>query len=257
MSVSARLACAYVETAFQIPTYAKNIAKVKKMDALMNLMQPAVGPYLEHPNFVARAQGFIKEIYEYKGDTKNLTINFGDSLVDMYRTRFQSLDLVFSVGGFHHYHMLHMAQVLKPCLSTNKLTPKYITIGTLAGNPLLQHQEIKSVVAKSIEALDGVRALYPDPSIRFIVYGLPPVVATYATLHSLTVETALYKWVVNDANAVFIPMFKSFAGKFDIYPKTYGTADGVHLSPVGMVLLDERFEVAKTAIPRTIVDYCE
>jgi len=253
--ISARLAAAYIETAFNIPTYAKSIKEVKKMDLLLSALPPQIGPYSPHKDFVKRATQFAQEIAQYKGHTAELAINFGDSLVDMYRTRFQSIDIAMSVGGMHHFHMLQMAKTMKPILDIKKLYPKYIMIGTLGGNPLLQHQEINTVVAKSIECLNGLRTMWP--AAKLIVYGLPPVVSLYATAHSLKFEASIYGWILKDNNSVFIPMFKSFAGKFNLYPKTYGTADGIHLTPVGMVMLDERFEKAKSAIPKSMVDYCE
>lgn len=255
--ISARLAGAYVETLFSLKKYSSNLATVQKADKILSLLPPQIGPYPQHPFFSERATQFTQEILTYKGPTSNLSINFGDSLVDMWRDRFTSINIPMSVGGMHHYQMLQMAQVIKPILDARKLVPKYIMIGTLGGNPLLQHQEINSVIQKSIDCLNGLRILWPNPQIKMIVYGLPPVIALYATIHSLEFEAAIYKWVVSDPNSVFIPMFKSFAGKWGIYPKTWCTADGVHLSPVGQVMLDERFERAKTELPRTLLDYTE
>jgi len=256
--MSTRLIGAYIETAINSSKYKKALQLAKQMDASLNVLYPIpmVGPYPEHKTFQTRAEGFAKDILNYNGPRDHLAINYGDSIVDMWRTRFKSIDIPMSVGGFHHYHMLHMAQVMKPFLDAKKLYPKYIMIGTLGGNPLLQHQELNNVITKSYECLDGLRTMYPATYTKLIVYGLPPVVATYATLLSISYEEALYRWVLKDANSVFIPMFKRFAGKWGLMPQTYMTADGVHLSPVGQVLLDERFEVAKTAIPKSIVDYC-
>jgi len=251
--MSARLMGAYVETAFLKGKYNDEMKKVKEMDKLMTLtMKPMVGPYLDHPSFETRARGFVKDILAYEGPKDNLSINFGDSIVDMWHDRWQSINLPFSVGGFHHFHMLKMAMTLKPVLDAKKLNPKYIMIGTLGGNPLLQWQEINSVIAKSIECLDGLRIMWPQA--KLIVYGLPPVVTMYATAHSLEFEAAIYKWVVKDSNSVFLPMFKGFAGKWGLMPKSWVTAEGVHLSPVGQVLLDDNFETAKKAVPKSIVD---
>lgn len=257
MAMSARLMGAYIETAFLKSKYNKEYKQVQELDLVLSMMKPRVGPYTEHKDFLKRAQGFVKEIADYSGPTSSLTINYGDSIVDMWRDRWQSHDLVFSVGGMHHYHMLHMAQVLKPVMDAKKLYPKFVTIGTLGGNPLLQHQEISSVIAKSIECLNGLRALYPASFTKLIVYGLPPVTAIYASAHSFNFEQKIYQWVVNDSNAVFIPMFKQFGtGFLGLTPKSWVTAEGIHLSPVGQVLLDERFEYAKSAKPKSIVDYC-
>jgi hypothetical protein len=255
---SARLIGAYIETAFLRKEYKEKKKAAVEADRIISIAikEPMVGPYIDHPAFQTRAKEFANDILQYSGPKADLAINYGDSIVDMWHERWKSIDIPMSVGGFHHHHMLQMAKTMKPFLDQKKLQPKYIMIGTLGGNPLLQHQEINSVVAKSIECLNGLRAMYPANYTRLIVYGLPPVIAMYATACSFKFEAEILKWVVNDDNAVFLPMFKSFAGTWGIMPKTYVSAEGVHLSPVGQVLLDERFEVAKTARPKSMVDYC-
>ncbi len=255
--MSLRMISAQIETAAQLSKYKKNIETVKKMDLALSILYPTpqIGPYIVHPKFNENSTKFLNNIANFEG-SKPGTIAFGDSILAMYRERWRSIPELFdfAVGGFWSHHMLNMAQIIKPALDSKGIMPANIVIGSLGGNPLLLHQEINSVIQKSYECLDTLRSMWPYA--RLIVYGLPPTIATYATLHSLEFETALYKWVVQDKGAsVFIPMQKGFAGKWGIFPKTSMTADGVHLSPVGMVLLDNRIEKAKKATIKTMVDY--
>ncbi len=248
--------CARIETAFMMPKYEKMRKEVQKVDLAMNLLykEPQVGPYVPHAKFEERLQQYSKNILELKNNQLIDCIAFGDSIIDGYRNRWEAVEdkMNFALWGMWSHHMKQMACAVKPLFDAKRIIPKNIIIGTLGGNPLLVHQEINSVIQQATETLGTLRGMWP--ASRIIVYGLPPVIATYATLHSLEFEKGVYNWVLNDINSVFIPMQKGFAGKWGIFPKTYMTSDGVHLSPVGQILLDERFIKGKTAIPKSIID---
>ena len=200
---------------------------------------PRVGPYDNHPFHSTR-------VLSYAATFDAETIAFGDSIMDFARDDLDEIDLNMAVAGSWSHHMLRMAADVGV-----KRNVRYVVVGTLAGNPLLNHQEVTSVKEQALRALNGIRVLYPFA--KFIVHGLPPIYDIYATIHSLDVESAIAHWCIIDQNATFLPLQKRFAGQWGVFPKTEMSSDGVHLTRLGALELNELIGRAKKS-SRAILD---
>jgi lysophospholipase L1-like esterase len=65
----------------------------------------------------------------------------------------------------------------------------------------------------------------------------------------------MFEWVNKDDNAVFVPLFSKFGqGLFNLTPNVVTSSDGVHLTHNGVVILDNLFDKAKSAKPKSIID---
>lgn len=240
----------------------KKFNKMKKDTTTMNLVLEKFTPVAEawnvqHPAHIQRVQEYSKVLVDTRSE-KFDTIGFGDSLLDNKYSRQYMSELNtkrnFAVGGAWSNHIIQMAEDLFPILMVNKIYQKieHVVIGSLGGNPLLQKQPVDVVIEKSIEALTRFRRLFPVQ--RLIIYGIPPTVLVYATMNAYPYEAAMYKWVMNDMNSVYLPLQKKFANGAFIFPKAIMSADGVHMSPVGVTEFDELIGKGKKSKPRLIVD---
>ena len=237
---------------------AKTIAVL--MEAEMAGKTPAIGPYVEHPLHKARLQQYIKNVEDYNNlppalQTAKGTIAFGDSLIDIPRGEFCSINekLNFAISGSWANHMEQMAVDIFHLLFQKGMTIKNVVVGTLGGNPLLSYQDVDATVKISYDCLDKLRRIFPFAKI--IVYGLPPVYNAYATRNSIKFESNMFEWVNKDDNAVFVPLFSKFGqGLFNLTPNVVTSSDGVHLTHNGVVILDNLFDKAKSAKPKSIID---
>ena len=208
---------------------------------------------VKHPSHDARLEEYKKIIRETRTQHYD-TISFGDSLMDGWtKDIFTAVPRCrnFNVGGSWANHMRDMYRAIFPVLLENRVRFDKVIIGTLGGNPFLMKQPLNLTIEKSLEVLNDLRKILPVQ--RIIVYGIPPTLSLYANENAPAFESAIYSWVVQDVNSVFLPLQRKFA-KWGIFPKAVMSTDGVHFSEVGVKEFDALLVAAKTAKPRTIVD---
>lgn len=224
------------------------------LDFAMESLQPDPAAWLvPHPEHNQRlAEYFVGLKSSPGGDT----IAFGDSLLDGPREKFCAIRscLNFAISGSWANHMATMAADILPMLDATGKSAEidFLIVGSLGGNPLLQRQPVLTTITHSLQALTEIRYRYPRQ--RLIVYGIPPTVSIYVNLNAIKFEAAIYEWIIRDGNAVYLPLFRKFAGAFGLFPKVLLSADGVHMTPAGIVLFDELLERGKTAPAGTLVD---
>lgn len=232
----------------------QTMRKVAIMDAVLSGIRPSkVGWEWEHPVHRDRVKRFIAGLSrEPQGDT----IAFGDSLLDYPRKTLRSVPepLNFSITGSWPHHMLQMVGEITPVLerSGKKKSINYVIVGSLGGNPLLMRQPVTATIGHSLVTLDAVRRHFP--SARIIVFGIPPTVSTYVNTNAIAFETALYRWVLADRDAVLLPLQRKFSGWLGLYPKALMSVDGIHFSPQGALEFDKLIDKGKKAQSHIIVD---
>lgn len=204
-------------------------------------------PHARHPLHDARLQVYRAEAAKLPRNTP-VSVNFGDSMTDLARDRMKSLDGIFSIAGSWHYHMAEMAAAMRDVLQG--VDVEWVVVGTLGGNPILIYQDFETTVAESLQALQTIRALYPQA--RMIVYGLPPVWNIYAANHTVEFDNRMWEWVKADGNAVFVSM-KLMGGWMPFFPKVSMSNDGTHLTARGGLRLDTAISKAKTCAPGLVV----
>lgn len=215
--------------------------------------EPGKGPLIEHPyhkQALAEHITFLQKYVKSKGNClEPLTIGFGDSLLDLSRdlTSVKS-EFNFSIGGSVSHQMLQMAQDLAPYLKLCNV--KHVVIGCLLGNALLAHQDVQFSVDQAMQALTGVRNLFPEA--RVIVYMLPPCYNMWVNKNRLVSQAALVQWAVADYNAVAVD-FKNFGSFFGFWPKIRYSDDGVHFGSAGKFEFDQLIGRAKRVKARSVV----
>lgn len=228
----------------------KATAKLDLVVTLSGYVSPPAAWQVPHPKHNQRLAAYMLGL---KNDVPQKTIAFGDSLMDGPRDDFDAVKSAgnFAISGSWAQHMAAMAHDIRPFLDATGRTKdvKAVIVGSLGGNPLLVRQPVAAVIEHSLRALNEIRVLFPSP--RFIVYGIPPTVSAYVNVSAIAFEAALYSWVFRDTDAVFIPLCRKFGGFF---PRAIMTADGVHMTPLGIQRFDELMERGKTAPARSIVD---
>jgi len=234
----------------------------EKSTIVLNLLKPEDIPEqyrgekaweFQHPNHAERLEEYRKTIIATKGEHYD-TVSFGDSLMDGWtKEQFTAVPKCrnFNIGGSWANHMRDMYRAIFPIMIENGVRADKVIIGCLGGNPFLSLQPLQITIDKSIEVLNDLRRILPFQ--RIIVYGIPPTVSLYATQNAPAFEAAIYNWVLNDVNSVFLPLQKKFT-KWLIIPKAIMSADGVHFTEVGIKEFDELLVEAKTAKPKSIVD---
>lgn len=218
--------------------------------ALTRGISPAPpGPYRQHPNhdaMVSRAHQNLSRVSAIG------TLAYGDSLLDIPRDDITAVSsgFNFALSGSWSHHMAQMARDLQGM--TTGCSISNVIVGCLGGNPLLAYQPIDTVIREAQKALDTIREVHPRS--RIIVYGIPPVARMYVLKHAPAVDQALLYWVLNDRDAVFLPLQREFSGSLGLTPKASISSDGVHFSPVGVRLFDDLLMAAKMAPRGSIVD---
>lgn len=234
--------------------YRKNMRKAFILDLYLARQKPDPGIWnRENPAHRKRLAGFISGL---SGQVTGDTVAFGDSLMDLTRSKLHSVPgpLNFSISGSWAHHMAQMARDIRPALERAGLyrSIRYVVVGSLGGNPLLARQPVKLTIERSIRALDTIRRLYPEA--RIIVFGIPPTISIYVNKNAPAFEKALYLWVLRDDNAVMLPLQRRFAGKLGLFPKAVMSVDGVHFSSRGAAEFDGLIEKAKQAPPKALID---
>lgn len=243
---------AKIKTYFSRGEYKKTHSVSKNTAYIMHmLLKPQAPNYSEHPFHKKCIEKYRNNLKGYSKQ-EPLTVAFGDSLLDIPRNEYVSIEeeLNFSISGSWHNHMQQMVEEMYSDLKDYNV--QTIVIGTLGGNPLLSYQSIDNVIEASLSCLNKIRELFPNA--RIIVYGLPPVYNINASLNSVAFEINMYHWVLLDNNSVFLPLFKKFAGAFGLFPQIELSADGVHFSPTGVILFDELIKKGKTCAAGSLVD---
>ncbi len=232
----------------------RNMRNGAIMEAFLSRTQPDPQIWTtEHPSHRKRLGRFIERL---RGAPWSDTVAFGDSLLDMTRSRLRSVPdrMNFSISGTWAHHMARMADDIRPELirEGRYQSVKYVVVGSLGGNPLLMRQPADVTITRSCAALDSIRRLYPGA--RIIVFGLPPTVSLYVNMNAIPFEAALYQWVLADRDAVLLPLQRRFAGSLGLFPRAAMSVDGVHFSERGAVEFDRLIERAKTVPSKSIVD---
>ncbi|HOT46163.1 MAG TPA: hypothetical protein PLM53_15740 [Spirochaetota bacterium] len=244
----------WIKTKMYERQYRRNMRNSAVLDAVLSRMKPDPGLWnKESPAHRERLSRYIGDLRDApRGDT----IAFGDSLLDLTRTKLHSVPdrLNFSISGSWAHHMARMAADMRPALERAGIinSVRYVVVGSLGGNPLLMRQPADVTITHSLAALDAVRRLYP--SARIIVFGIPPTVSTYVNITAVSFEAALYRWVRADRDAVLLPLQRKFAGWLGLYPKAVMSVDGVHFSGQGSLEFDRLIENGKRAPAGSIVD---
>lgn len=229
--------------------------KVRKLDTALAISRvltgnPPVaqpGPFIPHPAQQEAIEALNANLKGKKVDT----IAYGDSLLDFPRMTLQSVPSGQNAAraGMWAHHMRGV--ILDTAKIAKEANPKYVIVSSGAGNPLLAYQPIESVLKQTIALLDEARNQFPRA--RIIVYGLPPTSRMYLLQHANHLEQVVFRWVIKDYNAVFLPLQKRFAGMFGIFPKARISSDKVHFTPIGVRIFDELMERAKRAQKGSIV----
>lgn len=232
----------------------RNMRKGAVLEAFFSRTEPSPEAWImEHPSHRSRLGQFIGRL---RGAPRSDTIAFGDSLLDMTRSRLRSVPdrMNFSISGTWAHHMAQMADDIRPELirEGRYQSVKYVVVGSLGGNPLLMRQPADVTITRSCAALDSIRRLFPGA--RIIVFGLPPTVSLYVNMNAIPFEAALYQWVLADRDAVLLPLQRHFAGSMGLFPRAAMSVDGVHFSERGAVEFDRLIERAKTVPSKSIVD---
>ncbi len=244
----------WIRTKMYERQYRRNMRNSAMMEVVLSRMRPDPGFWeKEIPAHRARLWQFIGKLRQTpKGDT----IAFGDSLLDMTRKKLHSVpdSLNFSICGSWAHHMAQMAADIRPALKEAGImkSVRYVVVGSLGGNPLLMRQPVNVTIDQSLAALDTVRRLYP--SVRIIVFGIPPTVSIYVNTNAVAFEAALYRWVLADRDAVLLPLQRQFAGWLGLYPKAVMSVDGIHFSERGTREFDKLIEKGKQAPSKSLVD---
>lgn len=219
----------------------------------------ANGPYLEHPGHDKALESFGEQIDRIRANPAAVdTIAFGDSIMDFARGELDSVpaDGNFGLAGSWPHNVTRMAlQVIPALASLQGFAPRHLVIGTPGGNPLLLNQDPAGVVAQTLFCLDTVRdeARKYWPGIHFILYGLPPTYSFNVYRARPEYTANLIRWADRDGNACYVDICAGFAGLFGLFPSLRMSSDGVHQTPRGIRLMDQRFQSAKSGFFRVVV----
>lgn len=231
--------------------YKKDFEKAHKLATISAIYShllftgKADAPKIYHPLHSQRLYKYITVDSQALRGKTNATINFGDSLTDLARPAMLEIDGIYSISGSWSNHIADMARDMRPALQPYINNIKYITVGTLGGNPLLVYESYASVITEAIKALNEIRALYPNQKI--IVYTLPPTYNIWATTHVYQFTVDIFAWAQRDKNACVIDMHKAMGDGFmNLLPTTQWSADGVHFTPSGARKFIKLVEKAKT-----------
>ena len=242
---------ANIETSRNLSEYHKAHQKAVAHSLLLELLFNSKGPdsiNVKHPLHELRLNEFKQRIHSLK-NKKGLCVNFGDSLTDLTRKWIDSIDVICSVAGMWHYHMAQMADDVKVEISKCNIGVDHVVVGCLGGNPLLVYQNLNDTVKNSINALDKIKANFPNA--KFLVYGLPPTYNINVAESTYSFDATLLGWCKLN-QGVFISL-KHLGSFFGIFAKTRWSNDGIHFTPKAARRFSKAVEKAKSAQHGSVV----
>lgn len=219
----------------------------------------ANGPYLEHPGHEKALAAFGEQVERIRQNPGAVdSIAFGDSILDFARGELSAIppDGNFGLAASWPHNITRMAlQVIPALAGIAGFAPRHIFLGTPGGNPLLLKQDPDGVIAQTLFCLDTVRdeARKYWPGIQVVLYGLPPTYSFNVYRARPEYTANLIRWADRDGNACYVDICAGFGGLFGFLPSLRMSSDGIHQTPRGIRLMDQRFQAAKSGFFRVVV----
>ena len=216
---------------------------------------PPSGPLADFPDFDKCAEQYKSNFIKYITSDEVVPfpmVSFGNSIGDFARGWLYAINtlLNFCKGGFWIHHMVKMYKYMKIVFDQYLFKPSFIFLETPGGNNLLWRQDVDYTIKQWIEFLNLVRSDYPDA--RIIIGDYPSSIDVYIIANKAKVTAAITDWMKTDKNCVLLLFIKNYVKSFHILPKTYETHEGVHMSPLGMIQMDDELMDAMTGPSRII-----
>ncbi len=252
---------AEIQTSCEYKKYQANKDAIRKAMIELDLMfpNPTIEDYSPHPNytehFVKCNMNFLKYAASEMYSDSDKTLGIGDSILNQctqdIKDELNPL-LNMSLGGMRPCHMLRLLKDMDGLFTKYSFIPKYIVVGTPGGNSLLIHREINDTISQCKILFDYIRKKFPTTKI--ILYSIPMTIVDYLISHIIEYNTALTNWMLQDKNAVMIPLIKVFVQEWHILPKADYSVDGVHLSPIGRLYFNDLIHRGKLGIPGQFIN---
>jgi hypothetical protein len=216
-------------------------------------VQPKVFAFPDYPYQSTDIPKFLLSIQSWRSNHNGagLRLCFGDSIAAFTRDYLSQIppELNCAQPGSGFPNFLATARAVQPALRDASV--HMVLVGS-GGNAGLGGQALERILEDAELCIRGMRKLFPDA--RLIVYGWPPIYDLYATAIAPAVEERLKSLVIEDGNAVFLPLQKHFAGFLGLFPRINYSSDGVHLNRAGIIRFNELIVRAKMAPAGSVVD---
>jgi hypothetical protein len=229
------------------------------MTAVPTPMDPAYPDILMFP----RHKGYVDWLAQCKANllTYKLTYGFngkeriaiGDSITDMARGWLSSIHplLNFAKGGFRIDDMIQLLTDLIPYFIQLGFKPAFILLGTPGGNDLIQRYAVRGIIQRFGILFGMVRNF--APTAKILVYDLPSSTVPYIIESKPAITDAIKKLINSDVNASMLLLIQKFVAAFHLLPKNDMSPEGVHMTPLGMLVYDGEIESGFNSVPRTIL----
>lgn len=237
---------AWIQTLILAPGQKSKRAAVRATELALIKMypEPVVGPFPDFPEY----QSVLSERKQLFSDylksgsaakSKYRPVMIGNSIGEGARKWMFSIDkrVNFCKSGFWIHHMQKLYTDMKPMWDGVGYNPDVFIVETPGGNNLLQRQEVNNVIEQFIDFLNLIRHDYPKA--RIIIGDLPSSIVNYIILNKPKVTQSICEWVMNDGNACVLLFVKRYVAKNKILPMNHVSLEGVHMTPLGSIILDD------------------
>lgn len=201
-------------------------------------------PYPEHPGHEKAMQEFRQAIKDFKANPlrpANPVIAVTDSLYALRKHESIAVDLHFGIPGLGGLQYQRILLKIHAELVKEGIKPAALVLGCIVGNPLLNRYTVERIESEFYIVFDCARLLFP--SVRIVLYGLPPVVDAYALMHTWYFERIMIWRVMRDVykgnSAAFVSL-KKFSSMFGLLPDAKLSGDTVHLSDRGFIRFEKK-----------------
>lgn len=178
------------------------------------------------------ADKFCRDILDHP-DRDYSRVVYGDSLADFSREMLESEGVVpsyanFAIAGSRAHHMQYVFERTWPYLQGRV---RVVVLGSLGGNGMLIGFDYGSILERSLDCMNTIRAAVGD-RVRIALYSIPPTYSITANMYRPYFELDLERWMLSDPNAVLI----SFRKQGWFFPKIALSIDGVHWTSTGKLI---------------------
>ena len=200
------------------------------------------GPFPDHPKHAEAMKEFKQSIKDFKANPfrpARPVIAVTDSLSALRKDQTLSIDLHFGIPGLGGNQYARILVEIHAELAKEGIQPSALVLGCIVGNMLLARYAVDQIESEFYNVYETARKLFP--SVRIVLYGLPPVMDAYALTYTGYFENVMAGEVEKDVfkggNAGFVSL-KKFSSFFGLFPSAKLSSDTVHFSDRGFI----RFE---------------
>jgi hypothetical protein len=233
---------AATRTLFNLKNYAETSDEVREAMLYLHLLmlksEKTEYPIVKHPAHDLLLPAFEEHIRNIN-QSIYADVVFGDSMTDMPREWLTAFDGIYSISGSWSNHMLDMYMDLRIYLRHRRTNS--VSVGTLAGNPLLLYMRFDDCVKQAMNTLNYMRSDLPE-HIKLIVFGCPPSHNINLTESTLAFDEALIRWVLNTPNTYFVSLKEYGRGFYGIFPDEENQVDALHFNAYGARKFSKRMK---------------